>query len=355
MHFLLFLLTKDFIMFTIDGSVGEGGGQMLRSSLALSAICKQPLRLEQIRSKRPKPGLQAQHLCALQAAARVSNAYVEGDSLHSTVINFQPQTIIGGYHEFDIGTAGSCSLVLQTILPMLLHAREQAEIRIRGGTHNPWSPGIDFLQHAFVPLLRKLGVQISINLEAPGFYPRGGGCLHIHIDARNFAGRLDIVERGLQTDMFSMATVARLPDTIAEREQAVIQSSLGLKAKRQQNIRYDDCISEGNFLSVVIEHEHICEVISEPGKMRVPAERIANNVCKQVKRYLKHTAPVGEHLADQLLLPMLLADGGSFVCHAPSLHCTTNADLINHCCGPLISFSDAGDNTLVRIDPLLLT
>ena len=342
-------------MFTIDGSVGEGGGQMLRSSLALSAICKQPLQLDNIRSKRPKPGLQAQHLCAVQAAARVSNAYVDGDTLHSCAINFQPQDIIGGYHEFDIGTAGSCSLVLQTILPMFLHARAEAEIRIRGGTHNPWSPGIDFLQHAFVPLLRKLGLIIDINLETPGFYPRGGGCLHIQVDARNFHGSLDILERGRKTDMFSIATLARLPEKVAEREQAVIQSTLGIKPKRQQHIRYDDCISEGNFLSVVVEHEHICEVMSEPGKMRVPAERIANTVCKQVKSYLKHTAPVGEHLTDQLLLPLLLADGGSFICHAPSLHTTTNADLINQCCGPLISFTDAGDNTLVRVKPLVIS
>ena len=338
-------------MFTIDGSVGEGGGQMLRSSLALSAICKQPLILKNIRSKRPKPGLQAQHLCAVQAAARVSSAYVEGAELRSCEIMFQPQAIVGGYHEFDIGTAGSCSLVLQTILPMFLHAREVAEIRIRGGTHNPWSPGIDFLQHAFVPILRKLGVVIDVTLETPGFYPRGGGCLHVTIDARNFSGSLDISERGRKTALFSIATLARLPENIAEREQAVIQSTLGLKPKHQQNIRYDDCVSEGNFLSVVIEHEHICEVISEPGKMRVPAERIANTVCKQVKKYLKHSAPVGEHLADQLLLPMLLADGGSFICHEPSLHTTTNADLINQCCGPLISFTESGDNCLVQVRP----
>ncbi|NRA38977.1 MAG: RNA 3'-terminal phosphate cyclase [Planctomycetes bacterium] len=331
-------------MFTIDGSMGEGGGQVLRSSLALSAICQRPYTLSNIRAKRSNPGLQAQHLCSVRAAARVSNAAVEGDALRSRELSFYPQDIVGGYHEFHIGTAGSCSLVLQTILPMFLYAKSVAEIRIHGGTHNPWSPSIDFMQHSFLPLLRRMGAEISLEVETPGFYPRGGGCIHVQIDARNFGTPIQLLERGKKPAVHSLITSVNLPMHIGEREEDRIRTKLGIKKKQQKHVYTTEALCEGNFVSIIVDSEYISECFGEPAKRGVPADRIADKVCKQVKKYLKHTAPVGEYLADQLLLPMLLAGGGEFIATKASLHATTNAETIALFCGERVSVDECEEH-----------
>ena len=336
-------------MLTIDASMGEGGGQILRSSLALSAICQQPITLQNIRAKRSTPGLQAQHLCAVRAAARVCNGQLEGDELRSMEITCYPQEIQGGYYEFDIGTAGSCSLVLQTILPMFLHARCQAELRIVGGTHNPWSPSMDFMQHAFLPLLDRMGAQVDVEIERYGFYPRGGGVLHVKIDASGFGGTFELMERGRRVGMQSVVTTVNLPSNIGEREENRLRTKLGLKKKQQHYREITDAHCEGNFVSVVVESEHVTECFGEPARRGVQAERIADKVAKQVKKYLKATAPVGEYLADQLMLPVLLAGGGRYAATCASQHSMTNADVINMFCGDKVELITVDDQVHVQV------
>ena len=341
-------------MLTIDASMGEGGGQILRSSLALSAICQQPITLQNIRAKRSTPGLQAQHLCAVRAAARVCNAQIQGDELRSMEISFHPQAIQGGYYEFDIGTAGSCSLVLQTVLLMFLHARCQAELRIAGGTHNPWSPSMDFMRFAFLPLLRRMGAEIDVEIEQYGFYPRGGGSLHVRIDSSCFDGSLDLLERGRRVDMHSLITTVNLPTNIAEREENRLRTKLGLKKKQQTYIEINDAHCEGNFVSVVVQSEHVTECFGEPARRGVQAERIADKVAKQVKKYVKDSAPVGEYLADQLMLPALLAGGGQYLATHASMHSSTNADVIALFCGDKVQISEQTPGFLYQVQPLQL-
>ena len=164
-------------MITIDGSQGEGGGQILRTALALAAITGTPVRVERIRARRPKPGLQRQHLVALQAAARVCNGHLQGAELNSREITFTPQAPVSGTYVFDIGSAGSTTLVLQTVLPILLCADGPSSVGIRGGTHNSMAPPVEFLQESFLPVLHRIGVSATLDLERHGFYPAGGGSI----------------------------------------------------------------------------------------------------------------------------------------------------------------------------------
>src|SRR5262245_2007058 len=159
---------------TIDGSAGEGGGQILRTALALSLVTARPFRIERIRAGRPKPGLLRQHLTAVQAAAKVGAARISGAEVGSLELTFEPTGLRGGAYDFAVGTAGSATLVLQTLLPALLRAREPSQLTIEGGTHNPYAPPFDFLARTFLPVLRRMGAAIEARLEAPGFYPAGG-------------------------------------------------------------------------------------------------------------------------------------------------------------------------------------
>jgi len=161
----------------IDGSEGEGGGQVLRTSLSLSAITGKPVRIENVRGKRKKPGLFRQHLTAFKAAAEICDATMEGAELGSPEIAFNPGEIKGGDYDFSIGSAGATNLVAQTILPILAHAPTESTIKITGGTHNHWAPTFDFLDQAFLPQFRKMGGRASLELGAYGFYPAGGGSI----------------------------------------------------------------------------------------------------------------------------------------------------------------------------------
>lgn len=179
----------------IDGQRGEGGGQILRTALALSLVTGRPVRFRNIRARRARPGLRPQHRTAVLAAARVGAARIEGNSVGSTELEFEPTMLSPGVHHFDIGTAGSTTLVLQTILPALLSADAPSSVRIVGGTHNPLAPCFDFLERAFVPLLRRMGADVSIRLERAGFVPAGGGSLVVEVRPTKLAP-LVLHERG---------------------------------------------------------------------------------------------------------------------------------------------------------------
>jgi RNA 3'-terminal phosphate cyclase (ATP) len=315
-------------MLTIDGSQGEGGGQILRSALALSLVTATPFRIENIRAGRKKPGLMRQHLTSVQAAAAVGDAQVAGASLGSTQITFEPGTVRGGEYLFQVGTAGSTTLVLQTILPPLLTAGEPSRILIEGGTHNPHAPPFEFLSKTFLPLLARMGPSVQARLERAGFFPAGGGRIAVDIEPATNLSPLDLNERGKLRRIRATAMVALLPRHIAERELNVIRERLGLHKRDLHIEEIRDSAGPGNAVTIEVESEHITEVFTGFGQRGVRAEMVAKNVARQAQEYLETDAPVGEHLADQLLLPLALAGGGSFRTHRVSRHCETNIDVI---------------------------
>lgn len=306
-------------MLEIDGSFGEGGGQILRTSLALSLITQTPIRIDRIRAKRKVPGLARQHLTSVLAAARIGNAFVEGAAVGSQEITFRPQPVQGGHYTFAIGTAGSTTLVLQTILVPLLLAEHASTIELEGGTHNSGAPSFDFLTRSFLPQLARMGAHVDARLERYGFYPAGGGKIVVRIDPAQL-GSLTLMERGRVVAQRANAIVANLPLAIAQRELAVI----GWDGEAQSV----SSNGPGNAVMLDIACEHVTEVVTGFGQRGVRAEHVASRALEEAERYLASGAPVGEHLADQLLLPMAVGGGGTFTTCEPSLHTTTNAEVI---------------------------
>ena len=312
---------------TIDGSEGEGGGQILRTALALSLVTGRPFRIEGIRAGRQKPGLLRQHLTAVQGAADVSSARVSGASLGSRTLTFEPSHVRGGDYRLSVGTAGSATLVFQTVLPALLFARERSCLTLEGGTHNPHAPPFDFLAKTFLPILRRMGASVDVRLESHGFYPAGGGRFTVDIEPRPALGHLALVERG-STRVHARALVASLAERIATRELGIVRERLGLDRVLCRAETVDGSIGPGNVLMIVIEGESVVEVITGFGIKGVSAEKVASDACDDAEAYLAADVPVGVHLADQLLVPMALARGGTFRTLKPTAHTVTNAAVI---------------------------
>ncbi|MCP4688953.1 MAG: RNA 3'-terminal phosphate cyclase [Desulfobacterales bacterium] len=319
-------------MITIDGSFGEGGGQIPRSSLALSLVTGKPFQIINIRASRKRPGLMRQHLTALKAAAEIGSARVTGAELHSTSFSFDPGEVRPGEYHFDIGTAGSCTLVLQTVLPALLTANGDSRIILEGGTHNEFAPPFDFLVKTFLPIVNRMGPGVEASLERPGFYPAGGGRFSVTIHPVERLRRVDILERGKIRRRLATAVVARLPRHIAERELNVVRKKLAwdpdcLRVEEVENSR-----GPGNVLTIEVESEAVTEAVTEVftgfGKRGVTAEKVGARTVKSVTEYLNHDVPVGRHLADQILIPMALARGGRFRTLAPTSHTRTNAEVL---------------------------
>ncbi len=312
----------------IDGSFGEGGGQILRSSLSLSLVTGKPFLIKNIRAGRKKPGLLRQHLTAVQAGAEIGGAEVDGDFIGSQRLYFAPKTIKPGKYHFAIGTAGSCTLVLQAALPALLTAESAAELTLEGGTHNPFAPPFDFLTKAFLPVINGMGPGISAVLERPGFYPAGGGRLKIGIKPVKKLDTFIFLERGQIKNYQAVASVARLPTKIAERELKVVGDRLSWSKDCLQVKNIVNSKGPGNIVSLEIECENITEVFTAFGQKGIPAEIVAENAVKEAEEYLDSDAPVGKYLADQLLIPAALAGGGKFRTILPTHHTITNIEII---------------------------
>jgi RNA 3'-terminal phosphate cyclase (ATP) len=317
-------MTKDIL---IDGAAGEGGGQLLRTSLALSLVTGRPFRIERIRAGRPKPGLLRQHLTAVQAAAAVSGARVAGADLGSRELRFEPSPVRGGDYRFAVGTAGSATLVFQTVFPALLGAQSPTRLVLEGGTHNPFAPTFEFLAKTFLPLLRRMGATVSARLEAYGFYPAGGGRFVVEIEPAGQLQPLTLLERGVSR-VSARALVASLPETIAKRELSIVRERLGLDRLVCHPVTVDGSRGPGNVMTITIESEHVTEVVTGFGVKGVAAEKVASDVCDEAAAYLSLDVPVGNHLADQLLLPMALGRGGTFRTLKPTAHTETNANVI---------------------------
>ena len=317
-------------MITIDGSQGEGGGQILRTSLALSLVTGQPFRMERIRAKRQKPGLSKQHLTAVEAAKTVGCAEVEGAVTSSQTLEFRPGPVTPGNYRFAVGTAGSATLVLQTVLPALLTASGQSTLTLEGGTHNPMAPPFDFLVRCFMPLIQRMVPSVELELRRHGFFPAGGGRFHARIEPAKRLSRLDLLERGPVRSRQARLLVSKLPEHVGQRELAVVRDEL--------KWREDECAVEavpypvgtGNAVVLAVEAEHVTGVFTSFGERGGPAEEVARSTIEAAKAWLEAGVPVDEHLADQLLIPMALTGGGFFRTTTPSLHTTTNAGVIQH-------------------------
>ncbi len=314
-------------MLVINGAMGEGGGQILRSALALSLCLGRPFRISNIRATRRRPGLMPQHLVAVKAAAIIGEADVQGAAKGCSDLEFIPHTIKPDEYHFDIGTAGSTTLVLQTILPALLTASGPSQIYLQGGTHNPLAPPFDFFERAFLPLLNRMGPRIQAHLQRPGFYPVGGGIVEVSITPTPALKPLTLLERGEIVSQRAWAMLSRLPEHIAQRELNVIGNQLGLHNSNLE-VRHVEAKGAGNAVTVLIESEHVTEVFGGIGERGVTAETVAAGVVTAVRRYLTAAVPVGEYLADQLLLPLALTGSGSFITLKPSRHTTTNIAVI---------------------------
>jgi RNA 3'-terminal phosphate cyclase (ATP) len=315
-------------MIEIDGSRGEGGGQILRTALSLSLCTQLPFRAHSVRARRPKPGLRRQHLTAVKAAAQLGGAVVEGAELASQQLSFQPGAVRPGDYDIDVGTAGSTTLVLQTLLPPLLTAHRSCTLRLRGGTHNPDAPPFEFLALAFLPLLKRMGVEVEATLERCGFFPAGGGEIRIRVAPAGRLVPLRLEARGALRCTRAEAIVANLPVEIALRELAVVRAGLRLPDSALRAVDDRPASGPGNALLIVQEYEHVTEVSTGFGERGLRAETLAQRAVEEAMRFARSDAAVGEHLADQLLLPLALAGGGSFTTLTPSSHAQTNIDVI---------------------------
>ncbi len=335
-------------MITIDGSEGEGGGQILRTSLALSLVTGQPFRMERIRARRQKPGLVRQHLTAIEAAKTVGCAEVLGAAMNSQTLEFRPGPVTPGSYRFAVGTAGSATLVLQTVLPSLLTASGESTLRLEGGTHNPLAPPFDFLARSFMPLIHRMGPSVALELCTPGFFPAGGGRFHVRIEPTERLSPLVLTERGAIRSRRARVWLSKLSPDIAERELAVVREELRWSPQECEVESVTHPKGAGNALVLVVEAEHVAGVFSGFGKRGRPAEEVAREAVESAKAWLETDVPVDEYLADQLLLPMALAGGGSFRTTKPSLHFLTNAAIIQRFL-PILLRSEQESESVWRI------
>ncbi|WP_243369770.1 RNA 3'-terminal phosphate cyclase [Geotalea sp. SG265] len=313
-------------MLTIDGSHGEGGGQMLRTALSLSAILNRPFRMVNIRAARKKPGLQPQHLMAVKAARIVTDAEVSGGTTGSMEITFTPRAIGGGSFRFDIGTAGSISLVLQTVIPILLFAGRESSITVTGGTNVPFSPSADYLAEVFAPSLRKIGGNIRIYRDRYGFYPRGGGKVRVDVVRAEKPSPLEATERGMIRRVTGRSAVANLPDSIAERQRKrTVELLKPLPCPVEVERTRVDAYGPGSFVFLRLEEEHGLagfQALGAPGK---PAEVVAAEAANQVLEHVASNAALDPHLADQIVLYLAMCHGRSiFSTSAVTRHLLTN-------------------------------
>ncbi len=315
-------------MIEIDGAQGEGGGQVLRTALALSLATGQAFRIVNVRASRERPGLLRQHLTAVRAAQAVSGARVSGDALGSGTVTFVPGRVRPDTYAFAVGTAGSTTLVLQAILPALLFAPGPSEVAVEGGTHNPAAPPFEFLARSLAPRLEHLGARLSPVLERHGFLPAGGGRVRVGVEPAGTPAPLELLERGRVRTILATGVVSQLPDRIARTECEVVAEQLGLEPAALTVESVPDPAGPGNALVVTVETDSGLEVFTGFGRRGLPAEEVAKTVVAEVREFLDAEVPVGRHLADQLLAPLALAAGGAFRTLEPSAHARTVAAVI---------------------------
>ena len=318
-------------MIEIDGAKGEGGGQILRSALTLSLMTDRNFRIVNIRARRSKPGLRPQHLVSVKAAASVGQAQIEGAHLGSQEIAFRPSSINPGSYRFEIPTAGSTSLVMQTIFLPLSTAESPSKVEIIGGTHVPWSPSFHYLDLNWLPAMRTLGFRASLELELAGFYPQGGGLIRASVQPVRRIAPVQRIRRGDLLRVHGLSIVSNLPEGIAQRQRKrAVKRLADLACPVELGIRTLPSPGKGTHLLLQAEFESGQACYLGLGARGKPAERVADEAVDALHEFLTGEGVVDEYLADQLLLPLAFAGGDSeFRTSKITQHLLTNAEIIH--------------------------
>lgn len=339
----------------IDGSIGEGGGQVLRTSLTLSILTRQPVHIRQIRAKRSKPGLMAQHFQAVQSASAISQAEVKGNTIGSKELSFIPTSITHGRYLFKIGTAGSTSLVLQTLLLPLCLAEGTSTIDIQGGTHVPWSPVFHYLDLHWLKFIRRIGLDVELDIFKAGFYPLGGGEMRAKVKPVDLIIGLQLKERGKLLTIHGISAVGNLDMTIATRQKHQALRRLepiypDTKIKCQEIPAH----GKGTFLLLVAEFEEGCCCFSSLGSPGKRAEIVADEAVDALLEFIDSEASVDEYLADQMLLPLILSEqSSSFSTSKVTQHLLTNASIIHQFTPARIEIDgDLDKPGIVKVTPM---
>lgn len=348
----------------IDGNYGEGGGQILRTTLSLSCILKKPVEIINIRKGRRRPGLQPQHLTSVNACRKISGAEVQGDRLQSLTLRFSPQQTEGGDFTFDVAekkrSAGSTSLVLQTLFLPLSRCQRSSKIKVLGGTHVPWSPPFDYLKGIFVPVVRKIGCKIELEIKKWGWYPKGGGEVLCSIKPTDRFLPLNLTERGRLLHLSGISVVSNLPDSIAARQknQAIkILKDKGFSSAGSMGpeirLLQAPSIGQGTFFFLKAEFENWMAGFGALGERGKRAEKVAEEACDNFLQFMQTEAAVDPHLADQLIPYLALADGRStFTVSKISKHLLTNVWLVKQFLQTQISIEgEEGEQGRVTIIP----
>ena len=325
----------------VDGSAGEGGGQILRTSLSLACITGRNLHIENIRAARRNPGLAKQHLSCVRAACEISGGQCKGAAIGSQVLDFQPGTIHGGNFAFDIGSAGSATLVIQTILPALFLADKPSTVTVTGGTHNPWAPPFDFLAETFLPAIKAVGFGVDCKLIKHGFFPAGGGKITLNVRPwRRIPGRtIDFCQPAENIRIHARIYTAKLPPHIAERQKKLLLQSK-LKFKNIEHIEVKDSDGPGNCIMIrLVPASSLRDgdgsrttVFTAFGQKGKPSEKVVGEVVKLTEDFLPSGAAIDRFLADQLPIYMAMnyRPGGEKPAPAKAGDCYTASDLTTH-------------------------
>lgn len=329
-------------MIEIDGSDGEGGGQVVRNACALSLATGEPFRVVNVRGRRSKPGLMRQHVTAIEAACVVGGGECRGLAVGSGEIEFRPGRVVPGEYHFAVGTAGSTGLVLQTVLLPLAMAGAPSRLVLEGGTHNMLAPPFDFIERTFLPVLAQMGVKATARLVRHGFYPRGGGRIEVDIEPGPLQP-MDCIERGALAAVEARVLFTGLPFAIAERMLDRARKTLVAWPEDTCSVRQLP-VEEGPGIIMILEarYERVTEVVSGFGKLGVSGEQIARTAAARMEGYLASTAFAGPYLADQLILPLALAGGGSFTTVKPSQHLLTAIEVARRFTGRAFALEQNG-------------
>jgi RNA 3'-terminal phosphate cyclase (ATP) len=344
-------------MVVLDASQGEGGGQVLRTALSLSVALGRPVTLHHVRARRPRPGLQPQHLTVVRALAAISDAQVEGDALDSTEVTFVPRALRGGDYDFDIGairgSAGSVSLLFQALLLPLARAARPSRLHLRGGTHVPWSPPLSYLTAVFLPALARVGVRAELVLRRWGWHPAGGGAVEAAI-APDGAWRPLEWERAGAPTLEGLSAVSRLPRSIAERQRARALDRLAAVGRSAAITLVEDrsALGPGTLLMLTATSESARAGFTALGRRGVRAEAVADEAVDPLLAYLAGGAAVDDHLADQLVPFLALVDAPSaFTCPQVSSHLRTVATVVERLLPVRVTLED-GPPARVEVRPV---
>ncbi len=328
-------------MLTIDGSLGEGGGQVVRTALGLSALTGQTVEIKGIRQNRPQAGLGAQHLTAVNALAEICSARVEGNEPGSTHLRFDPLTSPeAGDYTFDVdrfsrgeGSAGSVLLVLQALVVPLTFTDGTSTLELRGGTHVQWSPPYHYVESVYLSALERVGYRVEPKLKRWGFYPRGKGILRVTVEGRGTDFRpksLSLTRRGRLVELDGLSAVANLDPNILRRQTRAAKDRLeetGFEGVIQS--RTPESLGPGTVVFLQARYEEVNAGFTSYGRKGKPAEQVAREAVDSFREYHKGNAPVDRFLADQLILPLAFGrDASTFRTTQVTPHLTTNGHLI---------------------------